>query len=126
MGAGCAYCTLWADGFNGVLKHLENRASFVMSTPDDPGKQQQLKASRDWHFRMVSHQNSQFAADMGYRKDNSWIPGVSVFKRDGEHILRVSDTRFGPCDDFCAVWHFLDMIPEGRMAGSPRCATNSH
>jgi predicted dithiol-disulfide oxidoreductase (DUF899 family) len=120
MGAGCAYCTLWADGFNGILKHIENRAAFVLSTPDDPARQHQLKASREWRFRMVSHQNSQFAADMGYRKDNSWVPGVSVFKRDGDQIVRVSDTRFGPYDDFCSIWHFMDMIPEGANGWQPR------
>ena len=29
MGKKCPYCTLWADGFNGFLHHLENRAGFV-------------------------------------------------------------------------------------------------
>ena len=24
MGQGCRYCTLWADGFNGFLPHLES------------------------------------------------------------------------------------------------------
>jgi predicted dithiol-disulfide oxidoreductase (DUF899 family) len=120
MGAGCAYCTLWADGFNGILGHLENRAAFVVSTPDDPAKQQQLKASRKWGFRMVSHKGGQFAADMGYRKEDSWVPGVSVFKRKGDGIVRVSDTRFGPCDDFCSIWHFFDMIPEGADGWQPK------
>jgi predicted dithiol-disulfide oxidoreductase (DUF899 family) len=120
MGTGCAYCTMWADGFNGVLKHLESRAAFVVSTPDDPAKQQQFKASRDWRFRMVSHQNSQFAADMGYGRDNRWVPGVSVFRREGDRIVRVSDTRFGPCDDFCSIWHFLDMLPEGPNGWQPK------
>jgi hypothetical protein len=36
-----------------------------------------------------------------------------VFKRMGDKIMRVSDTAFDQGDDFCAVWHFLDMIPEG-------------
>src|SRR6516162_6332847 len=27
MGAGCRNCTLWADGFNGMLRHIENRAA---------------------------------------------------------------------------------------------------
>ena len=29
MGAGCRYCTLWADGFNGILPHIESRAGVV-------------------------------------------------------------------------------------------------
>lgn len=36
MGRSCPYCTMWADGFNGVLKHLENRAAFVVVSPDAP------------------------------------------------------------------------------------------
>ncbi len=40
MGAGCSYCTLWADGFNGVLPHLESRAAFVVSSPDAPERQE--------------------------------------------------------------------------------------
>jgi hypothetical protein len=53
---------------------------------------------------MVSHQGTDFAADMGYRSDTGgWLPGVSVFQRDGVRILRVADTRLRPGDDFCAL-----------------------
>jgi Bacterial protein of unknown function (DUF899) len=36
MGTSCAYCTMWADGFNGVFEHLRDRAAFVVSSPDQP------------------------------------------------------------------------------------------
>jgi predicted dithiol-disulfide oxidoreductase (DUF899 family) len=120
MGASCPYCTMWADGFNGVLPHLENRAAFVLSSPDAPATQDKFKASRGWRFRMVSHQGTSFAADMGYRRDDGFLPGVSVFKREKGNILRVSDTGFGPGDDFCPVWHFLDLLPEGGEDWHPR------
>jgi predicted dithiol-disulfide oxidoreductase (DUF899 family) len=114
MGKTCSHCTMWADGFNGVLPHLESRAAFVVTSPDDPATQAEFAASRGWRFRMVSHQGCDFAADMGYRGEGGgWMPGVSVFKRMGDKIMRVSDTAFDQGDDFCAVWHFLDMIPEG-------------
>jgi predicted dithiol-disulfide oxidoreductase (DUF899 family) len=114
MGRTCPNCTMWADGFNGVLAHLENRAAFVVTTPDDPATQAAFAASRGWRFRMVSHQGTDFAADMGYRSESGgWLPGVSVFKKDGNRILRVSDQQLGPGDDLCSVWHFFDMIPEG-------------
>ena len=29
MGQGCRYCTLWADGINGILPHLETAMSVV-------------------------------------------------------------------------------------------------
>jgi predicted dithiol-disulfide oxidoreductase (DUF899 family) len=120
MGAGCRYCTLWADGFNGILPHLENRAAFVIASPDEPTAQQKFKTSRGWHFRMVSHRDNSFAHDMGYRSNDGWLPGVSVFRRGGEGILRVSETRFGPGDDFCAIWHFFDLLPEGADGWQPQ------
>jgi len=115
MGRSCAHCTLWADGFNGVLPHLESRAAFVVTSPDDPAVQAEFAASRGWRFRMVSHSGTTFAADMGYRDEGGgWLPGVSVFRRAADRILRVSDAGFEPGDDFCALWHFFDLIPQGR------------
>src|SRR3954452_5960110 len=52
MGRGCAYCTLWADGFNGLLDHLQDRAAVVVASPDDPATQAAFAASRGWRFRM--------------------------------------------------------------------------
>ncbi|HEX3538002.1 MAG TPA: DUF899 family protein [Stellaceae bacterium] len=113
MGTGCPNCTMWADGFNGVLPHLEDRAAFVVSSPDSPETQRQFSAARGWRFRMVSHRGTSFAADMGYRGDDGWLPGVSVFRRTGDRVLRVSDTEFDEGDDFCTVWHLFDLLPEG-------------
>jgi predicted dithiol-disulfide oxidoreductase (DUF899 family) len=120
MGAGCPYCTMWADGFNGALPHLENRAAFVIASPDAPETQEKFRASRGWRFRMVSHRDTGFAADMGYKGEHGFLPGVSVFQRQGERILRVSDMGFGPGDDFCAVWHFFDLLPAGSEGWKPR------
>ena len=120
MGTGCPHCTMWADGFNGVIHHLQDRAAFVVSSPDDPETQAAFAASRGWRFRMVSHQGSSFADDMGYRHDGRWWPGVSVFKRDGGRIVRVSDTAFDEGDLYCPVWHLFDLLPEGRAGWKAR------
>jgi predicted dithiol-disulfide oxidoreductase (DUF899 family) len=48
------------------------------------------------------------------------MPGVSVFKRQNGSIVRVSDSRFAPGDDFCPIYHFLDLLPEGAADWSPR------
>ena len=120
MGTSCPSCALWADGFNGVYDHLRNRAAFVVSSPDDPDTQRKFAGGRHWKFPMVSHRGTTFAADMGYRRDNGFAPGVSVFKREGGRLLRVADTSFSPGDDFCSVWHFFDLIPEGRAGWQPK------
>lgn len=121
MGRRCRYCTLWADGFNGVYHHLADRASFVVSSPDSPAVQKEFAESRGWRFPMVSHQGTSFAADMGYgSEEKGWIPGISVFRRDGRRIVRLSDTIFHPLDDFSTVWHILDLLPEGAGGWSPK------
>ena len=33
MGSKCAYCTMWADGYNGLYPHLKQRAAFVVAKP---------------------------------------------------------------------------------------------
>ena len=120
MGTGCANCTMWADGFNGVFEHLRDRAAFVVSSPDSPERQQSFAAGRGWKFPMVSIQGTTFAEDMGYRPNGRATPGVSVFKRKGDRILRVADTTFSPSDDFCSVWHLFDLIPEGAAGWQPK------
>jgi len=34
--------------------------------------------------------------------------------------VRVSDAGFQPGDDYCAVWHLFDLMPEGKAGWSPR------
>lgn len=121
MGSTCPYCTLWADGFNGVYHHLADRAAFVVSSPDAPDVQQHFAASRGWKFPMVSHRDSTFAEDMGYRSaSGAWLPGVSVFQRQAGRILRVADSGFSPEDDFCTLWHFLALLPQAAADWQPR------
>ena len=120
MGIDCPYCTLWADGFNGFVRHLETRASFVVVTPDPIEIQQQLARDRGWTFRMVRDISTEFTKDMGFLKPYgtatvpSLWPGVSSFYRNERtEIMRVNQMNLGPNDDFCAVWPLLDMLKGG-------------
>jgi predicted dithiol-disulfide oxidoreductase (DUF899 family) len=120
MGAGCSYCTLWADGYNGVYRQLSARAAFVVSSPDDPESQRRLARARGWQFPMVSHQGTSFAADMGYvDADGHCTPGISVFQRRDGRIVRVSDAGAEPLDDFCVAWHLLALLPGGAADWRP-------
>ena len=131
MGVSCSYCTLWADGYNGIHPHVVTRAGFAVSSPDRPPVQKKFAESRGWRFPMVSHAGTTFAADMGYvSTSGGWMPGVSVFRREGPTILRVSDTSFSPGDDFCTLWHFFDLLPGGvgewpAAAKKPACCSRS-
>ncbi len=121
MGMSCVYCTLWADGYNGIYNHLANRAAFVMTSPDTPKVQSAFAAKRGWGFPMVSHDGSSFADDMGFgNAADGFTPGLSVFQRQDGHIVRVSDTQFGPGDDFCALWHLFGMLPGGSNGWAPQ------
>jgi len=43
-----------------------------------------------------------------------------VFKMDGDRVVRVSDTSFGPGDDFNPVYSLLAMRPEGDGGWQPK------
>jgi len=120
MGRGCRYCTLWADGFNGVYPHLADRASFVVCSPDPVATQKEFAAGRGRRFPMVSARESTLIQDMGFRNEKSWMPGVSTFRREPTGgIARVAQATFGPGDPFCSVWHLFDLLDEGANDWSP-------
>ena len=121
MGKGCAYCTLWADGFNGVHQHLESRAGFVLVSPDPVDVQREFAQSRGWKFRVASGQDSTFIEDMGFRGEKSWMPGVSTFYREkGGRITRIAKAPFGPGDPFCGLWHLLALLKDGAADWRPK------
>ena len=115
MGRTCPYCTLWADGFNGLQKHLEDRAAFLLESPDAPAVQRRFANDRGWKFRMVSSAGTPFKADMGFAdEDGDPIPGLSAFRRDEKgQIFRVAHSRLGPGDNFCVAWDLMDLLPGG-------------
>jgi predicted dithiol-disulfide oxidoreductase (DUF899 family) len=122
MGKKCSYCTLWADGFNGIIDHLENKAGFVVISPDDPETQSQFAKSRSWRFKIYSSKGSSFTGDMGFQVgDKDYLPGVSTFfKDDAGKIYRVARDNFGPGDNYCGLWHLFDLLPDGIDSWHPR------
>jgi predicted dithiol-disulfide oxidoreductase (DUF899 family) len=114
MGKSCSYCTLWADGFNGVDYFIEKKAAFALVSPDPPDVQKQFSAERGWKFNMYSGNGSTFISDMGYvTPEGSYWPGVSVFHKDKDgKITRVAKDYFGPGDFYSSPWHFFDLLPK--------------
>lgn len=122
MGRACAYCTMWADGFLGLLPHLTSRAPFVVTSPDEPAAQEEFRRGRGWDFPLYSTRGTSFVADMGFDGgEEGLMPGVSVFSKDAAgRIFRVGRAEFGPGDDFCAAWHLFELLPRGVDGWEPR------
>lgn len=121
MGESCPYCTLWADGFNGLLPHLESRAAFAVVSDDPPEVQRDFADGRGWTFAMYSSAGTSFKEDFGFLDDGLYLPGASTFfKNSAGEIFHCNDTVFGPGDPFCAVWWMIDMLPDGENNWRPR------
>ena len=116
MGRRCAYCTLWADGINGVARQLQRRSALVLVSPDSPAVQAAFAAERGWTLPMVSGTGSSFTLDMGFALDDGRVlPGVSAFHRETPEgpITRTGKAAFGPGDEFCLVYHMFDLLKHG-------------
>ncbi|MCU9614893.1 DUF899 family protein [Caldibacillus lycopersici] len=125
MGKSCAYCTMWADGFNGVYHHIIDKAAFVLASPDSPEVQDAFAAERRWQFPMVSTMGTSFKEDLGFVKDGYPYPGVSTFHKDADgKIFHVADAPFGPGDDFCVVWPLFDLLASGQKGYHPQRKIN--
>lgn len=121
MGRSCRYCTMWADGFNGLRQHLADRAGFAVVSPDAVRTQQKFAKSRGWGFPMYSGKGSTFIKDMGFLpKPNEPWPGVSTFRRKGRKIYRIASAGFGPFDQFCATWPLFALLDGGVGDWAPK------
>ncbi len=121
IGRDSPYCRLWADGFNGLLPHLEQRTAFVVVSPDQPAVQRQIADERGWEFAMLSDTSGEFSEAMGFKTGEQWESGVSTFATtDDGHLERVAHRQFTPRDDFCPVWHFFDLLDGGIGGWRPR------
>ena len=109
MGQGCRYCTLWADGFNGLLPHLESALAVVLVSKDPPETQRRFANSRGWRFRLASHRGGAYIQEQGVFGEAENYPGAVVYQREGERILRKNACVFGPGDLYCALWPLLGM-----------------
>jgi predicted dithiol-disulfide oxidoreductase (DUF899 family) len=116
MGFACPYCTLWADGFNGVWRYLDKRAAVVLMSNDRPDQQLAGAQQRGWSLPMASARGTSLFADMGFAEKNDkdewmWWPGVSTLSKDAAgNMQRHSAAVFGPGDDYCAIWHLFPLL----------------
>jgi len=57
---------------------------------------------------------------MGYARARADYCPASRRSGASDRIVRMSDAVCGPGDDFCALWHMLDLLPEGASRWQPK------
>ncbi|MDH5401644.1 MAG: DUF899 family protein [Candidatus Heimdallarchaeota archaeon] len=121
MGENCPYCNLWAQGFMGLTKHIEDRTAFVVVSPDAPVTQKRIIQERGYNFKMASAEGTKFIEDMGFGDKDGRMPGFSTFKKEEDgKIYRIARDFFEPFDPYNSVWHLFALLPEGVNNWSPK------
>lgn len=120
MGQACRYCTLWADGFNGFVPHLESAMSVVLVSKDSPEVQRKFANSRGWRFRLASHAGGAYMKEQAKFDDYPNMPGAATYERDGDRILRKNGCVFGPGDLYCPMWNLLGLAGLGEEDWTPQ------
>jgi predicted dithiol-disulfide oxidoreductase (DUF899 family) len=133
MPDGCPMCSMWIDGLQGVLPHLQQRMTFavVCNAPLD-----QLRAwgrQRGWkRLRLLSSVRTSFVKDMQLGEPGDTFPGLISFVSDADGTLRhwmssyaesglqnPPDQNGRMIDLYCPTWHLLDLLPRGRQDWFP-------
>ncbi len=120
MGQGCRYCTLWGDGFNGFLSHLESAMPVFLVSKDSPHVQRTFANSRNWRFRLASHGGGDYIREQTVMEGQDNMPGAVVYERTGDRITRKNSAVFGPGDQYCSLWNLLAMAGLSEAEWTPQ------
>jgi predicted dithiol-disulfide oxidoreductase (DUF899 family) len=120
MGQGCRYCTLWADGLNGFVPHLESVMSLVLVSKDAPELQRRFANSRGWRFNLASHGGGDYIREQTVMEGADNMPGAVVYAREGDTIYRKNACIFGPGDLYCPLWTLLGMAGLSEQDWTPQ------
>ena len=117
MGQGCRWCTLWADGLNGFLPHLEDKYAVALLSKDPPELQQRFAHARGWRYRMASHGGGEYIQEQTVIDGQNNMPGIVVYALEDGKIVKKGSAVFGPGDQFCSLFHILALagIPENEF-----------
>ena len=133
--AGCKSCSFWADNFNGITAHLNQRDVTFVAVSRAPLKTLEAFERRmGWSFKWLSSLGNDFNFDFGVsatpeemskgqvtynyaaRKPFSpEMPGLSVFYRDDDGAIYHTYSCYARgLDMLNAAYHLLDLVPKGR------------
>jgi predicted dithiol-disulfide oxidoreductase (DUF899 family) len=121
----CPMCTTWIDGYNGVVRHVEQNIDFVIAAAADLPELRAHARARGWHnLRLLSCGDSTFKYDLGSEDERGEQDStVSVFTREPDGTVRhfysahprmADDIDQRGIDLLCPLWHIMDLTPAGR------------
>jgi len=132
---GCPTCSFWADNFDRIVTHLNQRDVSMVAVCRAPiNKIEAFKRRMNWSFRWVSSFHSKFNQDfrVSFTQDQldagevvynykergfsgPEAPGVSVFFKEADGaIYHTYSTYARGLDKLNAAYHYLDIVPKGR------------
>jgi predicted dithiol-disulfide oxidoreductase (DUF899 family) len=131
----CKSCSFWADNFNGIIAHLNQRdVTFVAISRAPLPKLQAFAKRLGWSFTWLSSGGNDFnydynvsfrpgdagkgGASYNYRPTETTmadLPGISVFSRDAEgQVFHTYSCYARGLDMMNTAYHYLDLVPKGR------------
>jgi len=131
----CSRCSFWADNFNGVLAHLNQRNVSLVAISRAPlAKLAAFQERMGWSFNWVSSLASDFNQDYGVsfapeqleqgeviynyalvKTSMTERPGISVFFKDPTGAIFHTYSCYARGLDMLNVaYHYLDLTPKGR------------
>jgi len=134
---GCKSCSFWADNFDRIIVHLNQRDVSMVAVSSAPlAKIEDFRKRMGWSFKWVSSIGTTFNRDFGvsptpgepmtynYAPSKSTmdeLPGISVFARDGKGaVFHTYSCYARGLDMLNTAYHYLDLVPKGRdEAGLP-------
>ena len=140
--AGCKSCSFWADNYNGIVAHLNQRDVSLAAVSRAPlAKLRSFATRMGWSFKWVSSADTDFNYDFHvsfrpedvargaaeynyapYQGSMTDLPGFSVFLRDESgSVFHTYSTYSRGLDPMNAAYQLLDLVPKGRdEAGLPQ------
>ena len=130
---GCPMCSMWADGYDGAIPHLNQSVNLAVTARAGLEKLRAWAGTRGWrNLRLLSTLDNTFTADFGMEPGGSQMPGISVFKKEAvgsgdlaqvRHVYTcgavMGEGEYRGMDLLSPVWHFLDLLPQGRGDWNP-------
>jgi predicted dithiol-disulfide oxidoreductase (DUF899 family) len=121
----CPMCTLWVDGLNAVVRHIERNADFVIASAAGPTALRAHARARSWKdVRLLSCGDNTFQYDFcAEDEEGNQNSAFSVFTLDPDgsprhfytnHPQMADDAFERGVDLLSPVWHLLDLTPRGR------------